>query len=161
MAILIADLYYESEQHQKALSIYRRLEENRELGTLSKNEKAYVVYGIFACLCWVPKINENLYLRLQWNDMKNTPSEKRALAGYARRLGNNQPNIFVLEEKLSKEKMNEYLLIKQKLDSIIEKGLTFYQEYCIKYKNGTYFEDAQNEILNLNKQKELILFLSH
>jgi hypothetical protein len=209
MAILIADLYYESEQHQKALSIYQRLE-NRELGTLSKNEKAYVIYGIFACLCWVPKINENQYLRLQWNDMKNTPSEKRALAGYARRLGNNQPNIFVLEEKLRirqevrtrfpdsiestdflyfmgrdcsnvvkdflflneviknngteklpKEKMEEYLLIKQKLNFIIEKGLTFYKEYCIKYENGVYFEDAQNEILNLNKQREFIFFLSH
>ena len=135
---------------------------------------------------------------------------KRALAGYARRLGNNQPNIFVLEEKLrirqevrtrfpdsieaadflyfmcwdcsnvvkdflllneviknngiekiSKEKMTEYLLIKQKMNFIIEKGLTFYKEYCKQYENGTYFEDAQNGITVLNNQKEYIYSLPH
>ncbi|MDR2441874.1 MAG: hypothetical protein LBE12_21170, partial [Planctomycetaceae bacterium] len=50
LAILVADLYYESEQHQKALSIYQRLEENREFCTLSKNEIAYVILGIFSSL---------------------------------------------------------------------------------------------------------------
>jgi tetratricopeptide (TPR) repeat protein len=45
LAILIADLFYESEKHKEALSIYQRLE-NRELGTLSKNEKAYVMLEI-------------------------------------------------------------------------------------------------------------------
>jgi hypothetical protein len=208
-AILIADLFYESEQQQRALSIYQRLE-NRELGTLSKNELAYVIYGEFACLCWDPKFNENQYLKSKWKYLQNTFSEKRALAGYARRLGNNQLNIFVLEEKLrirqevrtrfpdsieaadflyfmgwdcsnvvkdflflneviqnngvekiSKEKMTEYLLIKQKIDFIIEKGLTFYEEYCKKYENGTYFEDAQNGITVLNNQKKYIYSLLH
>jgi hypothetical protein len=66
MAILIADLYYESEQHQKALSIYQSLE-NRRLGTLSKNERAYVVLCMFACHGWDFKKNEIDYMETHLN----------------------------------------------------------------------------------------------
>jgi hypothetical protein len=62
LAILVADLYYESEQHQKTLLIYQRLEENREFGTLSKNELAYMMFGIFNCYCWNHDKDEIQYI---------------------------------------------------------------------------------------------------
>jgi tetratricopeptide (TPR) repeat protein len=86
MAILIADLFYESEQHQKALSIYQRLEENREFGTLSKNELAYVVLCIFACHGWNFKKNEIDYMVTNAKYVVGTPSEERAMFGLANRL---------------------------------------------------------------------------
>jgi tetratricopeptide (TPR) repeat protein len=86
MAILIADLYYESEQHQKALSIYQRLEENREFGTLSKNELAYVMLGIFSCLCWEKKFDETAYLFHKAKLFEGTPSEARAYFYYGNRI---------------------------------------------------------------------------
>jgi tetratricopeptide (TPR) repeat protein len=85
MAILIADLYYESEQHPKALSIYQRLE-NRELGTLSKNELAYVMLGIFSCLCWEKKFDETAYLFHKAKLFEGTPSEARAYFYYGNRI---------------------------------------------------------------------------
>jgi tetratricopeptide (TPR) repeat protein len=85
MAILIADLYYESEQHQKALSIYQRLE-NRELGTLSKNELAYVTLGIFNCYCWNHNKDEIQYIETKVPLFTDTPSESRAILGYANRI---------------------------------------------------------------------------
>ncbi|MDR2440204.1 MAG: hypothetical protein LBE12_12670 [Planctomycetaceae bacterium] len=85
MAILIADLYYESEQHQKALSIYQRLE-NRELGTPSKNELAYVMFATFACLCWMPSIDEITYIESRAKNFNGTPSESRVIMGYANRI---------------------------------------------------------------------------
>jgi tetratricopeptide (TPR) repeat protein len=84
MAILIADLYYESEKHQKALSIYQRLE-NRELGTLSKNELAYVIFGIFNCLCWDNKIDEIIYLEQKLKQFEGTPTLPRMCMSYANR----------------------------------------------------------------------------
>jgi tetratricopeptide (TPR) repeat protein len=86
MAILIADLYYESEQHRKALSIYQRLE-NRELGTLSKNELAYVVLATFNCFCWDSKIDEITYIFYKAKSFENTPSEARAYFHVGNRLG--------------------------------------------------------------------------
>jgi hypothetical protein len=85
MAILLADLYYESEQHQKALLIYQRLE-NRELGTLSKNELAYVIRGTFACLCWNTTIDEITYLLPRAKLIVGTPSEAFAIIGFAGRI---------------------------------------------------------------------------
>jgi tetratricopeptide (TPR) repeat protein len=85
MAILLADLYYESEQHQKALSIYQRLE-NRELGTLSKNELVYVMLGVFSCLCWEKKFDETTYIFHKAKLFEDTPSEKRAILGFANRI---------------------------------------------------------------------------
>jgi tetratricopeptide (TPR) repeat protein len=85
MAILIADLYYESEQHQKALSIYQRLE-NRELGTLSKNELAYVTLGVFICLCWDQSIDEIAYLLPRKKIFSDTPTFLRVIQYMANRL---------------------------------------------------------------------------
>ncbi|MDR2440720.1 MAG: hypothetical protein LBE12_15265, partial [Planctomycetaceae bacterium] len=82
MAILLADLYYESEQHQKALSIYQRLEENREFGTLSKNELAYVILATFACFCWDFHIDEFAYLNQRPQLFIGTPSEQRVILAY-------------------------------------------------------------------------------
>jgi tetratricopeptide (TPR) repeat protein len=85
MAILIADLFYESEQHQRALSVYQRLE-NGELGTLSKNEKAYAVLGVFSCLCWDKRFDEIMYLESHSKNILGTLSEQRILNYYANRL---------------------------------------------------------------------------
>ncbi|MDR0608619.1 MAG: hypothetical protein LBG58_00740 [Planctomycetaceae bacterium] len=90
LAILIADLFYESEQHQKALSIYQRLE-NRELGTLSKNELAYVIFGIFNCFCWNKNIDEIVYIESRFKLFAETPSKSRIIFAYANRLASS-PN---------------------------------------------------------------------
>ncbi|MDR2438353.1 MAG: hypothetical protein LBE12_03135, partial [Planctomycetaceae bacterium] len=86
MAVLVADLFYESEQHQKALSIYQRLEENREFGTLSKNELAYVMFAIFACLCWDKNMNEIKYIEPKAKLFDDTPIAERAIFSYAIRV---------------------------------------------------------------------------
>jgi tetratricopeptide (TPR) repeat protein len=85
LAVLIADLFYESEQPDRALSIYRRLE-RKELGTLSKNEQAYVTLGVFVCLCWNPKFDETAYILPRTQLFVDTPSEPRAIFYYANRL---------------------------------------------------------------------------
>jgi hypothetical protein len=90
MAILIADLFYESEQHQKALLIYQRLE-NRELGTLSKNELAYVILGIFNCFCWDKNIDEITYIEPKIKFFDGTPCKSRVILAYANRLASS-PN---------------------------------------------------------------------
>jgi len=60
--------------------------ENRELGTLSKNEKAYVMLGTFNCLCWDCRFDEIVYLESRSKDVLGTLSEQRFLEYYANRL---------------------------------------------------------------------------
>jgi tetratricopeptide (TPR) repeat protein len=125
MAILIADLYYESEQHQKALSIYQRLE-NRELGTLSKNELAYVIFGIFSCLAWYPNIDEITYLSPRIKLILATPSEGRMVLGYSNRLM--QKNN--IEAYLQSLKVLEYYIIKYPDSEEMETICFFYIDRC-------------------------------
>ncbi|MDR1882140.1 MAG: hypothetical protein LBR26_05085, partial [Prevotella sp.] len=85
LAIFIADLFYENKKHKEALLIYQRLE-NDELGTLSKNEKAYATLGIFACLCWISRFDEVTFLFPKSTLFIGTPSEKRAAVAIANRI---------------------------------------------------------------------------
>jgi hypothetical protein len=125
LAILIADLFYESEKHKEALSIYQRLE-NRELGTLSKNEKAYVMLGIFNCFCWDKNVDEIAYIEPKSKLFIGTPSECRAVFGYANRItqrGN-------LESYFRSIRSLEYCISKFFDSDDIETILFFYIDRC-------------------------------
>jgi hypothetical protein len=126
LAILVADLYYGSEQHQKALSIYQRLEENRELGTLSKNELAYIMFGIFSCLAWYPNIDEITYLSPRIKLILGTPSESRTILGYSNRL--TQKNN--IEAYLRSLKVLEYYILKYPDSEEMETICFFYIDRC-------------------------------
>jgi tetratricopeptide (TPR) repeat protein len=84
-AVLFADCAYVAENQSLAEKIYRKLDEGA-LGQLSKNEKAYVSFAIFDCLCWDTNRNENDFLESRWTVLEGSPSEKRALMGYANRI---------------------------------------------------------------------------
>ncbi|MDR2116188.1 MAG: hypothetical protein LBP87_07390 [Planctomycetaceae bacterium] len=130
LAILIADLYYESEQHQKALSIYQRLE-NRELGTLSKNEMAYVILATFACLCWDKEVNEFVYIEPRTKFFSGTPSESRTILAYANRIIKRE----TIESQIKSINLYE-ICIKKSSDSTISKSARlFLIDRCLILSN--------------------------
>jgi tetratricopeptide (TPR) repeat protein len=85
LAVLLADLYYLAEEPKKAYRMYRLLESGN-LGTLSYNEKAYICFAIFSCMCWDKEVNEIAYLEPKLKAFVGTPSEVRVVLGFANRL---------------------------------------------------------------------------
>ena len=85
LAVLIGDCFYMSEKPMVAMSIFQRLEA-KELGQMSKNETAYVTVAIFNCMCWDGRLDEIAYLESKLKHFVGTPSESRAVLGYANRL---------------------------------------------------------------------------
>ncbi|MDR0605116.1 MAG: hypothetical protein LBG80_12510, partial [Bacteroidales bacterium] len=178
IAILIADLFYESEQHQKALLIYQRLE-NRELGTLSKNEMAYVMLAVFSCFCWNKDINEIKYIESRSKLFKGTPSESRAIIGYANRISveNDQKYIFkalqcylllsehspIISYKEASsfmvgkiyERLGENAKYQQNLTLALEyfqKASKYYHEILLNQKSEFYRNTIETNIKILNRK---------
>ena len=84
-AVLLADCAYVAEKRDLSEKTFRRLDRG-ELGELSKNEKAYIAYGIFSCLCWKSGVNETEFLEKRWSILEGSVSEKRAVMGMANRM---------------------------------------------------------------------------
>jgi hypothetical protein len=107
LAVLLADLYYLAEEPARALVMYRLIESGN-WGTLSYNEKSYICFAIFSCLCWDKSIDEIAYLEPKLKAFVGTPSESRVVLGFANRLdANDNPNI--ISKKIE---MYKYLIQK-------------------------------------------------
>ena len=130
LLVLVADLFYLSEEPQKAYSLYKMLESGR-LGKLSYNEKAYVAYAIFSCACWNKNIDEVAYIEPMLKHFIGTPSESRALLGYANRLNT------ALGMEVKEKKIGVYEYIVQKHPQTEE------AEYAAFVLGMLYFNRAQ------------------
>jgi len=98
-AVLLADCAYVAENRSMAKTIYQKLE-NDSLGKLSRNEKAYVTYAIFSCMCWNPNEDEIAYIGTKLRVFEGTPTEKRALVGYANRIDRGSVNVGNMKKRL-------------------------------------------------------------
>ena len=107
-AVLFADCAYVAEKRELAEKIYRQLDAG-ELGALSKNEKAYVTYAIFDCLCWKWTANETKFLQTHWSIIEGSPTEKRALMGLANRMDKASVNYGNISKRLQ---LREQLITK-------------------------------------------------
>ncbi|MDR2437977.1 MAG: hypothetical protein LBE12_01230 [Planctomycetaceae bacterium] len=137
LAVLLADLYYLAEEPAKALVMYRLIESGN-LGTLSYNEKAYICFAIFSCLCWDKSIDEITYLEPKLKAFVGTPSEARVVLGFANRLdANDNPNI--ISKKIE---MYKYLI--QKFPETEE------TEYAIFVLGLLYADLAETALIQQN-----------
>ncbi|MDR2756085.1 MAG: hypothetical protein LBC20_10285, partial [Planctomycetaceae bacterium] len=139
LAILLADLYYLAEEPAKALVMYRLIESG-SLGALSYNEKAYICFAIFSCLCWDKDIDEIAYLEPKLKAFVGTPSEARVVLGFANRL-NTGKNHELLPKKI---KVYEYLI--QKFPKMEE------AKYAAFVLGLIYIDLAKVAIQNQNKE---------
>jgi hypothetical protein len=178
LAVLIADLLYESERPSDAMKIYRILE-NNVLGQLTRDERGYVTFAIFVCMGWNKSLDEVAYLTSRTELVIDTPSEIRAMFGYGNRLvASNDPQKLLhgitIYQKLSYQKKNKEiaefssfiigvmyehlsaLATSQKKDKIAadfnKKALEHYRKLLKNKSAEPYRTSIDNAVLRIERQ---------